>query len=328
VRLALGFNPVLSAKESARMAVEAEKFGYDSIWLHESLFQRDVVTCMASMASATSTIRIGSGIINTFTRHPVAAATTFATLSELSGGRVILGVGLGSFPTIPLIGYQIFPVEKTRPLRRIREYIEVVKAVWKGDKVDFEGEFFSVRNLTMGFRLENQIPIFIASLSPMTQTYAAEVADGVILSPALNTVKGTERMVQNIIAGESSRGRRIERASYLMTSVDSNPSKAVRAVRDFYFFLYQLADVVKPEILLPYGITEDRLKPMREAWKKGDVAEAKRLVPDDAIEALAVAGNADHARDKVEEYRKAGVTLPILMPIGNVGDAVSLMSPR
>ena len=327
MRLAVGFNPVLSALESARKAAEAEAFGFDSIWMHESLFQRDVVTCIASMAGATTRIRVGSGIINTFTRHPVAAATTFATLSELSGGRVIFGVGLGSFPTIPLIGHQIFPVEKTRPLPRIKEYVSVVKAVWKGDKVDFDGEFFHVHNLTLGFKLEKQIPIFIASLSPRTQAYAAEVADGVILSPALNTVKGTEKMVQNVKAGESRGGRAVERASYMMTSVDPDPAKAVQAIKDFYFFLYQLADVVKPEVLVPYGVTEEDLSPMKEAWKKGDVAGAKRLVPDEAVEALALAGSEDHVRDRIEEYAKAGVTLPILMPIGNVAHGMSSMAP-
>lgn len=327
VKLALGFNPVLSPAESARMAAEAEKLGYDSIWMHESLYQRDVVTCLASMAGATDRIKVGSGVINTFTRHPVAAASTFATLSELSGGRVVLGIGLGSFPTIPLIGHQIFPVEKTRPLRRITEYVEVVKAVWKSEKVDFEGEFFKVHNLTLGFRLEKQIPIFIASLSPLTQAYATSVADGVILSPAMSTVKGTEQMVRNVSAGESRSGRSVERGSYMMTSIDSDPLKAAQVVRDYYFFLYQLAEVVKPETLLSYGVTEERLKPMKEAWKKGNVAEARHLVPEETIDALTVTGNEDHALDRVEEYRKAGVTLPILMPIGNVSHTLSSMAP-
>ena len=328
MRLALGFNPVLSATDSARKAAEAERLGYDSIWMHESLFQRDVVTCIALMARETRRIRIGSGVINTFTRHPVSAAATFATLSELSGGRVVLGIGLGSFPTIPLIGHQIFPVEKTGPLRRITEYVEVVKAVWKGEKVDFEGRFFSVHNLTLGFKLEKQIPIFIASLSPRTQAYAAEGADGVILSPALCTVKETERMVQNVVLGESRAGRSVERASYMMTSVDQDPLKAIGAVRDYYFFLYQLAEVVKPETLIPYGVTEERLGPMKKAWNKGDIAGAKQLVPDEAIEALAVAGTEGHARERIEEYRKAGVTLPILIPIGNVDYTMSSMAPR
>ncbi len=130
MKLALGFNPILDVSEQTKLASKADAAGYDSIWMHESLFQRDVVTYISSKAQATSRIRLGSGVINTYTRHPVAAATTFATLSEVSGGRVNLGLGLGSFPTVPMIGHQVFPVEKTLPLRRIREYLEVMKMIW------------------------------------------------------------------------------------------------------------------------------------------------------------------------------------------------------
>lgn len=328
MKLALGFNPVLSAGESARIASEAEKLGYDSIWMHESLYQRDVVTCIATMTEATSRIRVGSGVINTFTRHPVAAASAFATLAELSQGRVVLGVGLGSFPTIPLIGYSIFPVEKTRPLVRIAEYVKVVKSLWKGEKVDFDGEFFQVHNLSLGFKPAAEIPIFIASLSPRTQVYAATVADGVILSPALSTAGVTARMVRNVAEGESRSGRSVERASYMMTSVDSDREKAVQAVRGFYFFLYQLAEVVHSETLHEYGVTEEKLMPMKEAWKKGDIPLSGRLVPEEAIEALTITGSTDHALDRIGEYRKSGVTLPILMPIGNVGYAMNSLATK
>ncbi len=323
MKLALGFNPVLGVKEAAGIASSSEGLGYDSLWIHESLFQRDVVTYLSAMASATSRIRLGSGVINTFTRHPVTAATTFATLSELSGGRVVLGLGVGSFPTIPLIGHQIFPVEKNRPLRRIREYVQVVKMVWSGEKVEFEGDFFSVHNLTLGFRMSGKVPLFLASLSPMTQAFAATVADGVILSPALNTAWGTERMVENVKRGEAKRGKPVERASYMLTSLDPDEKRAAQAVRDYYFFAYQLSEVVRPEVLAPYGVTEKDLAPMKEAWKKGDVPGAKSLIPDEAIEALTITGTGDHAMERLREYAKAGVTLPIAMPIGNISYAMS-----
>ncbi len=322
MKLALGFNPVLNLGAAAATAEKADSFGYDSIWMHESLFQRDVVTYISTMAAATKRVRIGSGAINTFTRHPVTAATTFGSLSELSSGRVVLGLGLGSFPTVPLLGYQVFPVEKTKPLKRIREYVEVVKAVWKGGKVEYSGEFFKVHDLTLGFELKWPVPIFIASLSPKTQAFAAKVADGVILSPALNSVWGTRRMVDNVKTGEFESGRTVEKASYMLTSVDPDPKKAKEAVRDYYFFLFQLSDVVKPAVLASHGITEEDLRPMKEAYKKGDTAEAKRLIPEEAIEALTVSGDTDHALQRIDEYRKAGVTLPILMPIGNAEYAV------
>jgi 5,10-methylenetetrahydromethanopterin reductase len=328
VKLALGFNPVLTLRESARLAESAEALGFQSVWMHESLFQRDVVTYLSTMAAATKKIRLGSGVINTFTRHPVTTAATFATLSELSGGRVTLGLGLGSFPTIPLIGYQIFPVEKTRPLRRMKEYVKVVKMVWEGNKVDHDGEFFQVHNLTLGFKVEGGVQIFIASLSPKTQAFAATVADGVILSPALNTAWGTERMVENVKRGEAASGREVERASYMLTSLDPDPKKAAQAVRDYYFFAYQLAEVVRPEVLAPYGITEEQLAPMKDAWKKGDVPGAKKLIPEQAIEALTLTGDGGHALERLKEYGRAGVTLPIAMPIGNIEYAMRELAPH
>ena len=327
MKLALGFNPVMGVREAMLIAKDAERLGYDSIWMHESLFQRDVITYISAMAAATGRIGLGSGVINTFTRHPVTAATTFATLSELSGGRVNLGLGVGSFPTIPLIGHEIFPVEKNRPLRRISEYVRVVRMVWQGGQVDFDGEFFKVHKLTMGFRVGGEIPLYIASLSPKTQAFAATVADGVILSPALNSAWGTERMVENVRRGEAKRGAPVERASYMLTSLDPDPSKAASVVRDYYFFVYQLADVVRPEVIAPYGVTEESLGPMKEAWRKGDVPEAKRLIPDAAIEALAIVGTGAQAADRLKEYRDAGVTLPIVMPIGNTAYAMNELAP-
>lgn len=327
MRLALGFNPVVSVAGMAKLAKSAESLGYDSLWMHESLFQRDVVTYLGFMASATTKLRLGSGAINTYTRHPVAAAATFATLAESSGGRIALGLGVGSFPTIPLIGHQIFPVAKNRPLRRVKEYIEVVRKVWSGEKVEFKGEFFEVHGLSLGFKPEGTIPLFVASLSPMTQAYAGRTADGAILSPALSTVGGTTAMVANVERGEKVRGKCIERASYILASVDPDPRKAVEAVRDYYFFVYQLAEVVKPETLEPFGVSKESLEPMKAAWKRGDVAEAKRLVPEAAIEALSAAGGKEHVAERVSEYVRAGVTLPIVMPIGNVDHAMAALAP-
>ncbi len=321
MKLALGFNPVMSIQEASNIAARAEALGFDSIWFHESLYQRDVVTYISALAARTERIRLASGVINTFTRHPVTTATTFATLSELSGGRVTLGLGLGSFPTIPLIGHQIFPVEKTKPLRRLKEYVRIVKMVWEGNGVDFDGEFFQVHNLTLGFKTEGA-PIFIASLSPRTQAFAATVADGVILSPALNTAWGTGQMVENVKRGEAKRGKEVERASYMLTSLDPDPDKAAQAVRDYYFFVYQLAEVVRPDVLAPYDVSGEQLEPMKQAWRKGDVPGAKKLIPDRAIDALTITGRGDHASERLREYGKAGVTLPIAMPIGNVGYAI------
>lgn len=326
MRVGIGFNPVLPVREMVRIAKKAEAMGFDSIWLHESLFQRDAVSYISSIAISTEKIRIGSGVINTFTRHPVTAASSFATLSELSGGRVIMGIGLGSFPTVPLIGQRIFPVKETRPLRRMREYFKIVRSLLDGERLEFDGEFFKVKGLELGFKVANKVPLFIASLSPMTLAYAGREADGVILSPALSTTIGTSRMISHVEKGEASRGRKIEKASYMLTSIDADPQVAKKKIIDYYFFVYQLAEVVRYEELEPYGVKEERLLQLRDAWKRGDIATAKSLIPDEAIEALTLTGNAEHVIERINEYVKSGVTLPIIMPIGDIDYAIEALS--
>jgi 5,10-methylenetetrahydromethanopterin reductase len=328
VKLGLGFNPVMPVREVAKVAVRAEQEEYDSIWMHESLYQRDVVSYLSAIVASTTKLRASSGAINTFTRHPVTTATTFATLSELSGGRVTLGLGLGSFPTIPLIGHKIFPVKETHPLKRIKEYVEVVRKIWSGEKANFRGEFFTVENLQLGFKLEQKIPLFVASLSPRTLQFAGGAVDGAILSPSLNTIERTSEMVRQVRTGEQAKGRNVEKASYMLTSLDPDPRKARDVVKGFYFFVFQLSDVVNPQDLVSYGVTEERLRPMKDAWRKGNLDEAKSAVPEEAVDALTLAGTPDQAHERLREYGKTGVTLPIIMPIGNIDYAISSMSPR
>ena len=328
VKLGLGFNPVMPVRDMANVAARAEQEEYDSIWLHESLFQRDVVSYLSTIIASTMRLRASSGAINTFTRHPVTTATTFATLSEMSEGRITFGLGLGSFPTIPLIGYKIFPVRVTHPLQRVKEYVEVVRRIWSGEKVFFRGEFFTVENLQLGFKLEHPVPIYIASLSPKILQFAGGAAEGAILSPSLSTVERTSEMVRHVRTGEDAKGRRVEKASYMLTSIDPDPKKAREVVKGFYFFLYQLSEVVNPQDLQPYGVAEEKLRVMKEAWRKGNIDEAKREVPEEAVDALTLAGTPDEARERLLEYGKAGVTMPILMPIGNLDYAISSMAPK
>jgi alkanesulfonate monooxygenase SsuD/methylene tetrahydromethanopterin reductase-like flavin-dependent oxidoreductase (luciferase family) len=127
--------------------------------------------------------------------------------------------------------------------------------------------------------------------------------------------------------GESAGNRKVDRASYMMTSMDPDLKTARDTVKKFYFFLYQLSDVLPPNALEKYGVTEEQLKPMKEAWKKGDVAEASRLVPEEAVDALTIVGTPDKALARVSEYMKVGVDLPIIMPIGNTAYAMESLAP-
>lgn len=328
LRLALGFNPALPVQDVIKIAVKAEAAGYDSIWMHESLFQRDIVSYLSLILNSTKKLKAASGIINTYTRHPVVAATTFGTLSEFSNGRAIMGLGLGSFPTVPKIGQRIFPVKESRPVKRVSEYVELVRALWSEDIVNFHGKFFQAENLQLGFKIQNPIPVYIAGLSNELLELAGKVGDGALLSPALATVETTRKMSSAVEAGASSLSRKVDKASYMMASIDSDPNKARETMKGFYFFLFQLSEVIKPKDLEPYGISEEMLAPMKAAWKKGNVAGAKAAVPNEAVDALTLTGTKEMVQQGLERYLSAGVDLPIIMPIGNIDYAISVLAPN
>ncbi len=325
-RLAVGFNPVYPTSMMVKYAQEAEDSGYDSIWFHESLYQRDAISYLSAVLSNTTRLKAASGCINTFTRHPTVAAASFAALSEASEGRVILGLGLGSFPTLPKIGFQVFPTSESRPLKRLLEYVQILHKLFAGENVDFSGRFFTVKDLKLEVKLQRPPPIYLASLSEKTLRKAASVADGVILSPSLSTVRETEKKVSWVKAG-ANHGERVDIASYLLTSVNKRKSEALKAVRGFYFFVYQVSEVVPITLLEPYGVTEAKLRPVREAWKKGDAREAGLRIPEEAVEALTVTGSPDHCLDRIEQYRRVGVDLPIIMPIETVQESINALAP-
>ncbi|MBI4258488.1 MAG: LLM class flavin-dependent oxidoreductase [Thaumarchaeota archaeon] len=324
-RTALGFNPVYPIETMVKFAKTAEEKGYDSIWVHESLFQRDAITYLSSILSSTTKLKAGSGCINTVTRHPTIAATSFATLSEASGGRAILGIGLGSFPTLPKIGFQVFPTSKSKPLKRIREYVSILKSYLDGETVNFSGEFFSVNGLRLEVKPQHKLPIYIASLSPKVIRATTSMADGVILSPALSTVRETETKV-NWIKDNPSQPTDFDIASYMLTSIHDNQTEAEKAVRNFYFLVYQVSEVIPISLLEPYGASEEKMAPVKEAWKKGDVSEAGSKIPWEVIDALTLTGTPSHCIERLEEYRKAGVKLPILMPMGDVTKAIDALA--
>ena len=309
-----------------KFATLADRAGYESAWLHESLYQRDAISYLGAILSATKRLKAGSGCINTVTRHPALAATSFATLSEASDGRVVLGFGLGSFPTLPKIGFQVFPTKNSRPLKRITEYAEILKLLLSGENVNFSGEFFSVKDLRLEIKPMHKIPIYIASLSRKTLNRVASIADGVILSPALSTLRETETKVGWVHQGGGTKSN-FDIASYMLTSVNSKSSEAVKAVRNFYFFVYQVSEVIPPALLEPYDITEAKLRPVKDAWKKGNVAEAGSKIPEAVIEELTVTGTPEHCLERIEQYRNAGVQLPIIMPIGDVETAIEALAP-
>lgn len=320
-RIAIGFNPTISGKEAGEYAQTAEKHGYEAFLLHEHPFIKDAITLLSSASAATSRVKIGSGCVSVVTRHPLLATTTFLSLNEMSAGRAIMGVGLGGFPWLPKLGVNVFPVKETRPLKRIQEFLTITNGLLNGDAVSLNGEFFKVADIKLETKPSRKFPIYLAAFGPLSLRMAAKFVDGVIISPALMTPEVTSQKVEFVRQGERS-GKRVDVASYILSAVSRDVQQARNLMKSYYFLLYQVADVLKPEIFEPYGLKERDLEPIKDAWRRRDFAAAARVMPDAVVDALTLTGSADHCIERLKDYRKAGVELPIIMPIGDVSAAI------
>ena len=316
-RVGLGLNPNMPVREVINIAKEAEKNNFDSVWVHENPFIRDVVNFLSGIALSTSRIKFASGCVSAITRLPILAASTFASLGELSGGRAALGLGLGGFPWLPKIGFKVFPVQETKPLLRLKEFLQIVSPLLKGESVSLQGKFYTANELKLEWAPKNKVPIYLASFGQKILKTLSPFVDGVIISPALMTPEETAKRVAVV----SQNGNK-DIASYILCSVSNDAKQANEAAKKYYFLIYQLAEVIKAEVLANYGVKDEHLQKMREAWKKRDIPEAAKAVPDGAIEALTISGTPDQCFARMKDYQKVGVKLPILMPIGDIPQAV------
>ena len=309
----------------ARYANTAEENKYDSLWVHEHPFIRDGVTLLSNAISVTSKLKVGSGCVSVVTRHPLLASTTFAVLNEMSHGRAIMGVGLGGFPWLPKIGVNVFPVKETRPMKRVTEFLTIANGLLNGESVTLDGDFYKVRDI----KLENKPakpPIYLATFGPRLLALSSTLADGVIISPALMTPEVTAQKVEIVRRGEKT-GKAMDVASYVLTNVSNDVAKAERETKSYYFLVYQVAEVFRAEVFEPYDLDEKDLVGVKEAWRKKDLAAAAKAMPDGVLDALTLTGNPDRCVERLKDYRKAGVNLPILMPIGDVNTAIKTFAP-
>src|SRR5271167_1542859 len=171
--LLLGDAPVAQLVERAKLA---EANTYSTVWVADERFYREVYSCLGQLAAHTTKVLLGPCVTDPFARHPALTAMAIATLDEISGGRAILGIGAG------ISGFAELAIECRKPARAIREAIELIRALLRGEIVDFHGKVVSFTHGRLSFpSIRPEIPIYVASNGPLGQRMAGELADGVIM---------------------------------------------------------------------------------------------------------------------------------------------------
>ena len=302
-----GTNPT----ELIALAQEAERLGYDSAWAAEA-WGTDAVTVLAWLAATTSTIKIGSAILQMPARTPANTAMTAATLDLMSGGRFLLGLGTSGPQVIE--GWHGEPWGK--PLAKTREYIEVVRAALRRETLEFEGEHYSVpyrgadatglgKPLKLMMRpLRAEIPIYLASLRRRSVELATEIADGwlpIFFSP--------ERARQTFPVPFERDGLDIAPA---VPAVLSDDVETAREVLKPYYALYVGGMGARGknfynELAREYGF-EEAAQRIQDLFLDGKQRDAAAAVPDELVDELALVGPRERIGERLEAWKDSGAT--------------------
>jgi len=316
-RVALYLQDAHPIRDGMRYTQLAEERGFEAVWQAESRLVREATVPMAAYAAVTERIKVGSGVVNNWTRNVGLLAATFSTLDDLAPGRVILGIGAWWDPLAQKVG-----ITRSKPLRAMRETVETCRRLLAMERVTMHGEFVDVDDIEIdivhGDRSPKDVPIYIGATGMQMMELAGEIADGVVLNylvgPAYN-----KTALEHLAAGAAKSGRTVEdvdRPQLVVCSLDEDREVALDRARELVTqYLGQ-----QPHIMKASGVDQSLLDEIGKVltWpaSEEEIHTAMKLVPDEVVQLITASGTPDECRAKVREYVENGCTCPILYPLG------------
>jgi 5,10-methylenetetrahydromethanopterin reductase len=311
--LMLSNEPTSVLVERAKLA---EASGYDTVWLADERFYREVDACLALFAANTTRVRLGPCVTDPFVRHPALTAMAIATIDEISDGRAVLGIGAG------ISGFAELGIRPQKPARAIRESIELIRALLCGEQVEVVGDVISFGTGRLSFPpLRSEIPIHVASNAPLGQRSAGAVADAAIME-ACGSIAEVAAFRSAVERGEAAAGR-AKGSVRLVARLNACIAEDGRRARDIVRptvarYLgrgsLRLATAAAQGLTLPHEVTA----PLANAPYAHGVTPYLPLLPlitDRHVDALTLAGTKQEVAAHVIELRRAGIGSIIVRPL-------------
>lgn len=295
----------------------AEEKGFEAVWQAESRLVRDAIVPMAAYAAVTKKIKVGSGVINNWTRNIGLLAATFLTLDDLAPDRIICGIGAWWDPLARNVG-----IERKKPLKAMKETVTVLRRLLNLERVTYHGDFIHVDGIELdvvhGRREPRNVPIFIGATGDQMMELTGELCDGAVLNYCVSP-EYNQKALELLDKGARKTGRtvdQIDRPQLVVCSVDHDHDKAIDSTREL--LTQYLAQ--QPHIAKASGVSDDVVEKIQSilGWPATheQIQQAKHLVPDELIHRITASGTPEEAKAKVNEYRKYGCTCPILYCVG------------
>ena len=305
-------------REGMALSQYAEERGFEAVWQAESRLVRDAIVPMAAFAAVTDRIKVGSGVINNWTRNIGLLAATFLTLDDLAPDRIICGIGAWWDPLASNVG-----IDRRKPLTAMRETVEVLRRLLALERVTFHGEFHHVDGIELdvvhGRREPRNVPIMIGATGPQMMEMTGEIADGAVLNYCVPP-EYNDTALEQLEKGAKKAGRTlddIDRPQLVVCSVHEDRDEAIRGAK--MLLTQYLAQ--QPHIARASGVKPEIVKQIQSSlgWPatKEQIEAAMVHVPDDLVLRITATGTPDEARAKVKEYLRRGATYPILYPLGD-----------
>ena len=314
----------LTADDQLALVQEAERLGYDSVWTAEA-YGSDAATILGWVAQATTTIKLGSAIFQMPGRSPAMTAMTAATLDQLSGGRMLLGIGSSG----PQVAEGWHGQRFGKQLQRTREYVAVVRKALARERLEFSGETLTLPlpdgpgkalKLTIA-PVQDKIPIFLAAIGPKNTTLAAEIADGwipTLFSPE-HVAEFRPLLEEGFAAAGGGKGfDDFEIAPTVNVMVTDDVETARNAMRP-YVALYVGGMGSRDKnfynsLVQRYGF-EDAAREVQDLYLEGKRDEAMAALPDELLDTVSLCGSPDRVRDRLAVFRDAGVGTLMVSPM-------------
>ena len=314
MRIGCSLGSLLSVEEVLQCAQLVAKTKIDSIWIPET-WGMENFSMLGAVANNTETQKIGSSIINIYSRSPSTIAMGSVTTDTLSNGRLILGLGTSSVPIV-----EDFHGEKfENPVQRMREYVEIIRLSLTKKQINYSGKIFDLKNFTLLIEPKRQsIPIYLAAINQKMVNLCWEIADGVIFY-----LRPIEEMKKIISKMQSQKN--IDVACQIITCISNDSEEAIQRAKKTVAFYVSVGKIYR-EFLAKNGFNNETNN-IFEEFKKSGFKSNHELVTDSMLNSLCISGSPEEAKIQLEKFSNTGIDLPIIQfnPIGNTIESFSLL---
>ena len=315
MRLSYSLGSLLTINQILECSKKLNKFKPDTLWIPETWGMENFsILSLACMENKFS--KIGSSIINIYSRSPSLIAMGAATVDTISNKRLVLGLGTSTKPLI-----EDFHGDKfEKPVKRMKEYVEIIRLILTGKQINYSGEIFSLKDFSLLIKPpRNIIPIYLAAVNQKMVELAWEIADGVIfyLRPK-NEIKSTLAKME--------KQKKIDTTLQIITCIHDDSEKAIFRAKKTIAFYVSVGKIYR-EFLAQNGF-KNETKNIFEDYKKTGLENNHELVPESMINELCISGTPDECKKQLKQFRETGINLPIIQfnPIDNVQDSFDLIT--